>query len=435
MKSCFRLLALGMLLMAISPAVRAQYIPSDSNLENRRAFNADRFGIFIHWGIYSLFGQGEWYLNSGLDEAEYQKAAAAFYPHNFDAKAWAAAFKDSGARYVTFTSRHHDGFSMFQTRTSDYNICQATPLARDITAELARALHKEGIALHFYYSILDWHRPDYPKGRTGRNNNIALRPDYNSYFQFMQTQVSELLSQYAPVRALWFDGYWDHDEDAVPFDWRMPEFYRYIHALAPECLIGNNHHITPLEGEDIQMFERDLPGENTAGLSGQAISRLPLEMCQTMNGMWGYKVSDQHYKTSHELIRLLVRAAGKGSNLLLNIGPQPDGSLPATALQRLHDMGTWLRTYGSSIYATEAGPLDDQPWGTTPQNDTTLFLHVLHVPAAPLSITLPQKPKAVSHMASGRALPYTYSRKTHTLTLQLPADAESPDCVVAIQTK
>ena len=411
----------------------AQYVPTESNLEARREFEDARFGIFIHWGIYSMFAQGEWYLNSNLQEEEYAKAASGFYPVRFDARAWARAIKDSGARYVTFTSRHHDGFSMFRTQTSTYNIVEATPFRRDVLAELAEACASESLRLHIYYSILDWRRTDYPVGRTGLNTGRTLQPDYDAYFRFMKTQVRELLTGYPGVGGLWLDGYWDHDSDSIPFDWRMPEFYRYVHELAPQCLIGNNHHITPIEGEDFQMFERDLPGENTAGLSGQEISHLPLEMCQTMNGMWGYKVADQNYKSTTELIRLIARAAAKGSNLLLNIGPQPNGELPAAALERLRGIGQWMRTNGESIYGTRATQLGERPWGVTTQKEGRLFLHVLNADAT--AIELPwtgRKPRAVRRLDTGETLKAIADKRQQTLRVELPTTRDTADFVVEI---
>ena len=429
----------------------AQYVPSDDNLAARREFEGFRFGIFLHWGIYSTFAQGEWYLNSGLSHEEYSKAASAFYPIRFDAEAWARAFKDSGARYITFTSRHHDGFSMFHTRASTYNIVDATPFKRDVLRELAEACQHQGLRLHLYYSILDWMRTDYPLGRTGLKTGRQSRPDYDSYFNFMKTQVRELLTDYPKVEGLWFDGYWDHDGDSIPFDWRMPEFYRYIHSLKPACLIGNNHHITPIEGEDFQMFERDLPGENTAGLSGQEISHLPLEMCQTMNGMWGYKVADQNYKSTSELIRLIARAAAKNSNLLLNIGPQPNGELPATALDRLQGIGRWMRKNGESIYGTTATSLGEQPWGVTTQKDNRLFLHVFGGEGAKGTsgvdgasgvdgtsgavITLPwpaKKPKSVRALSTSVPLTFSFDKRAKVLTIQLPADLDEADFVIEV---
>ena len=423
-------------LAALVSAVAQTYEPSADNLAARRTFEGFRFGIFIHWGIYSEFAQGEWYLNSGgLTHEEYSKAASCFYPVRFDATAWVRAIKDSGAKYITFTSRHHDGFSMFHTRQSKYNIVDATPFKRDVIKELSDACAAEGVRLHLYYSILDWMRTDYPIGRTGLKTRKAVEPNYDSYFRFMQAQVHELLTRYGDIGGIWLDGYWDHDSDSIPFDWRMPEFYSYIHSLKPSCLIGNNHHITPITGEDFQMFERDLPGENTAGLSGQEISRLPLEMCQTMNGMWGYKVADQNYKSTAELIRLIARSAATGSNLLLNIGPQPNGELPAAALDRLQGIGQWMRVNGESIYETQATDIAEQAWGVTTKNAKRLYLHVLDEGATTVSLPWNGKaPKGLTALADGRQLTATIVKqgKEKLLQITLPADRPTDDYVVAL---
>jgi alpha-L-fucosidase len=372
-----------------------QYVPTAENLQSRKEFEEFRFGIFLHWGIYSEFAQGEWYLDTGkLLNEEYMKAASCFYPVLFDAGEWVRAIKESGAKYITFTSRHHDGFSMWHTKQSYYNIVDATPFKRDVVGELAQTCKDEGIRLHIYYSLIDWMRDDYPLGESGHYTGRTLKPDYNHYFQFMKEQMRELLCEYDGVAGIWLDGCWDHSKDAEPFNWRMEEFYAYIHSLKPECLIGNNHHVAPIEGEDFQMFERDLPGENKAGFSeGQAISHLPLEMCQTMNGMWGYKVADQGYKSSRELITLLERAASKGSNLLLNIGPQPNGELPAAALERLKDIGRWMQQHGESIYGTTRG--EEYTWGVTTRKDNMVYLHVLE-DTEHINLPLDKKPQNVN---------------------------------------
>ena len=428
-----RLLTILALTTIIGLPTKAQYVPSDDNLQARKEFEESRFGIFLHWGIYSMFAQGEWYLNDNLNKDEYAKAASGFYPIRFNARQWVRAFKEAGAKYITFTSRHHDGFSMFHTAESPYNIVDATPFGRDVIGELAKACREEGIRLHLYYSILDWIRPDYPVGRTGLNTGRKLQPDYPHYMQFMKNQVRELLTNYPNVEGLWFDGYWDHDSDAVPFDWKMPEFYRYIHSIKPRCLIGNNHHEAVIEGEDFQMFERDLPGENTTGWAdNQVISQLPLEMCQTMNGMWGYKVADQNYKSSKELIHLLVKLASKGSNLLLNIGPQPNGELPATALDRLKDMGQWLNVYGETIYGTKAGPTGDQPWGVSTQKDQRLFLHVLNADTNTIEIDCPKKPRVVIDFKTRSKLNYQYNKKAKRLTIMLLPGQGEADRIVEL---
>ena len=412
--------------------MRAQYVPSAENIEARKQFDGFRFGIFLHWGIYSEFAQGEWYLNTGkLNKDEYAKAASCFYPIRFNASEWVKAFKASGAKYITFTSRHHDGFSMYKTHESDYNIVDATPFGRDVLKELSEACQQEGIQLHLYYSILDWIREDYPLGRTGHDTGRTLRPNYDSYFQFMKNQVRELLTNYPNVAALWFDGYWDHDQDTIPFNWRMEEFYRYIHQLKPSCLIGNNHHITPIEGEDFQMFERDLPGENKAGYSGQAISKLPLEMCQTMNGMWGYKVADQNYKSVDELVTLIIRAAAKGCNLLLNIGPQPNGELPALALDRLQGIGKWMDSYGETIYSTQRG-IDDATWGVTTKKGNTTYIHVLDKTCTQLDYAMDKRPKQVKDFLTGNVIKCKYDKKKKCVMIPLEGINGDPDRVITI---
>ena len=419
--------------MKISQSFHKEYVPTAENIAARKRFEGFRFGIFLHWGIYSTFAQGEWYLNNKINKDEYAKAASAFYPSYFDANAWIKAIKDSGAKYITFTSRHHDSFSMFKTKESNYNIVDATPFKRDVLKELANACHQQNIDLHIYYSILDWIREDYPIGRTGLYTGRNLKPNYDSYFNFMKGQISELLHNYGKVGAIWLDGYWDHDSDSIPFDWRMEEFYRYIHSIQPTCLIGNNHHIAPINGEDFQMFERDLPGENKAGLSGQAISHLPLEACQTMNGMWGYKVSDIDYKSTNQLIELLVRSAAKGSNLLLNIGPQPNGELPSLALDRLQGIGKWMQKYGASIYETMAGNVPEYTWGVSTSKGKKTYLHVLKQDAETISLTIPIKPKYIIDFLSHKSLPYNYNKKTKVLNINIGNHKGIVDYVVELE--
>jgi len=400
-------------LAIITPDMAAQtYIPTEENLQSRREFADDGFGIFIHWGIYSMFGQGEWYLNYGPSAAEYAKAAQGFYPANFDAHKWVKAIKDAGARYICFTTRHHDGFSMWHTAQSDFNIVDATPFKRDILKELSEECQKQGIKLHLYYSHIDWTRPDYPSGRTGlKTGRDPKQRDWPHYYAFMNRQLTELLTQYGPIRAIWFDGWWDHDEDATPFDWQLPEQYAMVHRLQPGCLIGNNHHQDVMKGEDIQIFERDVPGENYAGYSSQEISRLPLETCQTMNGMWGYKVVDQNYKSSRELIHLLVRTAGQGANLLLNIGPQPSGDLPEAALDRLREIGSWMQRYGDTFYATDGADFPLQPWGTATRKGDRMYVHLLSAQSTDIHVPTSLNVKYARYYDNGHKVQFTRLKK------------------------
>ncbi|CEN53878.1 alpha-L-fucosidase [Capnocytophaga canis] len=376
------ILLVALIMGSLSVWTQPNYKPSAENLKARSNFQDDKFGIFIHWGLYSMLSDGEWVMhNKNLHWQEYEKLAGGFYPAKFNAAEWVSAIKASGAKYITITTRHHDGFSMFNTKHCDYNIVKATPFKRDIIKEIADECKKQGIRLHLYYSHLDWRRNDYyPLGRTGKGTGRTTHGKWEDYHKFMNNQLTELLTNYGEIGAIWFDGMWDKDiypDGMTPETWNLHEQYQLIHNLQPACLIGNNHHLVPFTGEDIQIFERDLPGENKAGLSGQDISKLPLETCETMNGMWGYKIIDQNYKSTETLIQYLVKAAGKNANLLMNVGPQPDGMLPAVAVQRLKEMGEWMKKYAPTIQGTRGGVITPRDWGVTTQRNKTLYVHVL----------------------------------------------------------
>lgn len=416
-------IVLALLVCLINTITANAYEPTPEILEARKDFSDKKFGIFIHWGIYSMFGQGEWYLNYGVNASEYAKAAAGFYPANFNAAQWVSAIKNSGAKYITFTSRHHDGFSMWHTSQSDYNIVDATPFKRDVLKELSDECARQGIGLNLYYSHIDWTRTDYPWGRTGRDTGRdSTKIDWPGYYNFMNLQLEELLTNYGKIGAIWFDGWWDHDSDSIPFDWQLAPQYAMIHRLQPSCLIGNNHHQHPFEGEDIQIFERDLPGENLYGLSGQKISRLPLETCQTMNGMWGYKIKDQDYKSSATLIKYLVKAAGMGANLLLNIGPQPDGSLPETALDRLREIGEWMDLYGATIYGTTAGDFPAQTWGTSTRSGDKLFIHITDPSVSDIIVPTKAYVRSAHLFSNGKSIDYEKTSGGIRLKVTPPAD-------------
>ena len=424
------------LLFAAGSRAQTGYVPAPENLAARQAFADGRFGIFLHWGLYAMLGQGEWTMtNLDLNYREYEKLAGGFYPAKFDARAWVTAFREAGARYICFTTRHHDGFSMFHTGQSSYNVVDATPFARDVVRELAEECHRQGLRVHFYYSLIDWWREDAPRGRTGLGTGRpADKEDADAYFDFMKAQLTELLTQYGEVGAIWFDGVWDQDRNPS-FDWRLDELYGLIHRLQPACLIVNNHHLTPFEGEDVQAFERDLPGENTAGLSGQAISRLPLETCQTMNGMWGYKITDQNYKSVGTLVQYLVGAAGRGANLLLNIGPQPDGALPAAAVERLEGIGEWLRANGETVYGTTAGPVAPRDWGVTTRKGDKVYIHVLNWPDEELFVPVAgEKVVRAARFADGGRL--TFRQDDAGVTVRLgKRDIGAPDFIVELTVR
>ena len=312
--------------------VMAQAVPPE-RVAARETFRNAGLGLFIHWGVYSLLGQGEWVMqNRSIPVGTYEWLASTFDPVKFDAREWVTLAKAAGARYITITSRHHDGFAMFASHASTYNIVDWTAFKRDPLKELADECHRQGILLFFYYSQLDWHRADYfPRGTTGRATGRPERGDWNEYLAFMNRQLTELLTNYGPIGGIWFDGMWDKPDA----DWHLAESYGLIHKLQPAALIVPNHHQAPLPEEDVQTFEQDLPGANSAGFNTTTIGALPLETSLTMNGSWGFNITDQNWKSAREIIGYLVRAAGNNANLLLNIGPRPDGTIQPEAATRL----------------------------------------------------------------------------------------------------
>jgi len=410
-----------------APAVPAERVAA------REWFRDAKFGMFVHWGVYSQLGQGEWVMeNRSIPVDTYEWLASTFNPVKFDARAWVATAKAAGVRYITITARHHDGFSMFATKANRYNIVDWTPFARDPMKDLAAACRANGIKLFFYYSQLDWHHADYwPRGRTGRATGRAESGDWNRYLDFMDAQLTELLTNYGPIGGIWFDGMWDKPDA----DWRLAKTYALIHRLQPTALIIPNHHEAPKPGEDVQTFEQDLPGANTAGFNTREIGSLPLETSLTMNQSWGFNITDKKFKSVRELIGYLVRAAGNDGNLLLNIGPRPDGTIQPEADERLRALGDWLGTYGYSIYGTRGGPVSPRAWGATTRRGDTVFVHVLDWPDRSLSLPLiGARVVGASMLKGGQRVDVAESRDGVTLTLP-PSTQDEPDRVVVVVTK
>jgi len=430
----FNILFFALLLMAVGVSAQQRYHPTEENLKNREEFQDMKFGVFIHWGIYSMMADGEWIMNNkNIHHKEYANLANGFYPSKFSAARWVSDVKAAGAKYICITSRHHDGFSMFGTKQSPYNIVDATPFKRDIMKELADECHRQGIKLHFYYSLLDWKRADYyPLGRTGKGVGRTEQGDWKTYHQFMLNQLTELLTNYGEIGAIWFDGKWDQPDD---FDWRLREIYDHIHSIQPGCLVINNHHIAPLEGEDGQTFEKDLPGQNQSGFSGTAtIGRLPLETCETMNHSWGYNITDNNYKSEKELIHYLVKAAGNNANLLMNVGPRPDGTFPDIAVQRYNAMGEWLRTYGETIYGTRGGFIAPRDWGVTTQKGNSLFVHILNLKDDALYLPMKDKQVNAAKFFIDKK-PVKFMKVDGGIVLQLKRIPNETDCVVEVEVQ
>jgi alpha-L-fucosidase len=386
-------------LLLLRNPIAQTYTPTPENLKARETFNNDRFGLFIHWGPFSIPGDGEWVMNNkNISVNNYKRLQNFFNPIEFNAAEWVTMAKNAGMKYITLITRHHDGFSMWDTKYSDYNIMN-TPYKKDIVKLIADECHKQGVQLFLYYSLLDWGREDYPHetGRTGQGTGRKGKGDYASYLQFMKNQLTELLTNYGEIGGIWFDGHWDQTQPEGSADrtsrinWHYDEIYGLIHRLQPQCLIGNNHHMTPFAGEDFQMFEKDLPGENNSGLSyQQASQRLPLETCETMNNSWGFNITDTIYKSARQLIRYLVHAAGRNANFLLNVGPMPNGKIQPEFIDTLKEIGKWLQVYGQTIYGTRGNFATPQKWGVITANNKTLYIHIMEIPAHERYIFIPE---------------------------------------------
>ncbi len=310
-----------------------------------------------------------------------------------------------------------------------------TPYGKDVLKMLKEECDKQGIKLFFYHSQFDWHNPDYfPRGRTGQD--YTGRPEsgnWNKYIDYMNTQLSELLTNYGEIGGIWFDGMWDKPNA----NWRLDETYSLIHKLQPGALIGSNHHISPIQGEDFQMFERDLPGENSMGFNQTGtISELPLEMCETMNGSWGFNLKDQNYKSSKQLIQTMVKAAGFGANFLLNTGPMPNGKIQPENIDTLMVMGKWLDKYGETIYGSRKGPVRPQDWGaTTLGKDGKIYVHLLEMKDENLLIpALPAKIKSAVYFDGGEKV--TFKETEFGIFLNVPKEKQnSVDTILVVDMK
>jgi alpha-L-fucosidase len=387
------------------------------NQTSRDWFEQARFGLFIHWGVYSVLGKGEWVMfNDKIPVAEYEKLPPRFNPSEFDAAEWVRMAKDAGMKYITITSKHHDGFAMWGTEQGDWDIVDRTPYAKDPLKMLAEECHRQGVKLFFYHSQLDWHNPDYRA--PGR---------WYNYLDYMDAQLRELLTGYGEIGGIWFDGMWDR-RDA---DWRLQKTYSMIHQLQPGALIGSNHHLKPFEGEDFQMFEKDLPGGRTAEFNSKSeIGGLPLETCDTINDSWGYNSRDKKFKSSAQLIQYLAKAAGNDANFLLNVGPMPNGKIQPEFVDRLHAVGEWLKRNGESVYGTRRGPVTPRPWGVTTQKAGKIFVHVLDWPDPVLALPELKDIRTATTLASGKPVRVVHS--SGATLLHLPEDRDPADTVIVL---
>lgn len=411
-----------------SGLAQKDYTPSKENRKARQWFQDAKMGLFIHWGVYSLMGGGgeegiaEWIMqNKKISVKAYEKLPKLFNPTEFDAEAWVRMANAAGMKYITITTKHHDGFAMYDSKVSDYNIVDGSPFGRDIFRELEQECKKQGIKLFAYYSQLDWHHPDYfPRGWTGRYTERPESGHWEDYLDFQDAQIRELAKNY-DIAGFWFDGWWDqaaHKEDwhrAVDYrldenqiDWQLERTYAMIHDIKSHLLIGNNHHEAPFAGEDFQMFEKDLPGKNTTGFGTAAedIGQLPLETCETINGSWGFNLIDDNHKSLETLVKYVVNAAGRNSNFLLNVGPMPNGRIQEEHIKALQELGQWMDTYGATIYGTRGGPFIKEDSYVSTQKDKVVYLHILDVGLETISLETPLKIKSMERFDNQKAIKF-----------------------------
>jgi alpha-L-fucosidase len=416
-----------------SSIAQSQYMAAPENLEARKWFQDARFGLFIHWGVYSVLGDGEWVMNNKkIPISEYENLPAQFNPTEFDPVEWVALAKAAGMKYITITSKHHDGFAMFDSKISNWDIVDRTPYKKDVMKMLADECHKQGIKLFFYYSQLDWHHPDYfPRGRTGLTAGRPENGEWFKYIDYMDGQLKELLTNYGPIGGIWFDGMWDRPKA----EWRIEQTYKLIHSLQPAAMVGSNHHLKPFPGEDFQMFEKDLPGQKTSGFNAESeVGDLPLETCETINGAWGYNANDKRFKSAKDLIHYLVKAAGYNANFLLNVGPMPNGKIQPEFADRLKQVGAWLEKNGETIYGTRGGPLTPRPWGVTTRKGDKVYLHILNWPDQTLAIPkMPKKVKSATFFKDGGKLDF-YEQDKYGLLIRSPQGfTDENDTIVVLE--
>ena len=349
-----------------------------------------RFGLFIHWGLYAV-PAGEWKGQTNHAEwirttaqiplNEYEKFVPQFNPVKFNAAEWVQLAKAAGMKYIVITSKHHDGFCMFDTKQTDFDI-MSTPFHRDVMKELSEACQKEGIQLCFYHSIMDWHHPDYLPRREWEKDRPAVGANFSNYVSYMKNELKELLTHYGKIGVLWFDGEWENTWTHE----RGKDLYQYVRTLQPSIIINNRVDVgrEGMQGLTKEGFVGDF-GTPEQEIPATGIPGADWESCMTMNNNWGYNSHDNNWKSSEDLIQKLIDIASKGGNFLLNVGPTSEGVFPQAAIERLKDIGSWMDVNGGSIYGTKASPFKKLSWGRCTQKSinggTRLFLHVFDWPA------------------------------------------------------
>jgi alpha-L-fucosidase len=395
-----------------------------------------RFGLFIHWGLYAVpagawngrTDYGEWIRsNAQIPLDVYDGFRATFNPQAFDPTAWARLARRAGMKYVVITTKHHDGFSLFDSKESDFTVMQ-TPFKRDVMREVADAFRREGLKVGWYHSIMDWHHPDYLPRRDWEAQRPAAGATFDRYVRYMKAQIKELLTNYGPIDVMWFDGQWE----ATWSRDRGRNLYDYVRSLRPGVVVNNRVSSGDFgaDGRRIGDFgtpEQEIPATGVPGLDW--------ETCMTMNRNWGFNRADKEFKPAKELVRNLVDIASKGGNFLLNVGPDADGRFPAESVERLEAIGAWMDVNDTSIHGTSASPFPSLPWGRCtrrrlPDGSTRLYLHVFDWPADGRLVVdgLLNQPRAVYLLGDGRGLEFAAGlRATGRIEIKVPAKA--PDAI------
>ncbi len=404
-------------------------------------FSEARFGLFIHWGVYSVpagewkgkTNYGEWFMEeTHMPVSQYENFAKQFNPVKFDAKQWVALAKEAGVKYLVITSKHHDGFGMFPSQETDWCI-KSTPFQRDPLKELSVACREAGIKFCLYHSIMDWHHPDWGKRRPW-NDKAAGQPDMDRYTAYMKRQLKELVTNYGPLGILWFDGEW---EEPWTHD-RGVDLYAYCRGLQPDIIVNNRvgKARAGMEGMDKGkgLGDYGTPEQNVpANGFGPGIY---WESCMTMNNHWGYNKHDNNWKSAKDLIHILVDCSSKGGNYLLNVGPTSEGLIPGPSVERLKAIGQWMKVNSESIYGTTASSIGKPQWGRSTTKGETIYLHVFDWPKdGKLVVEKLTKPVKKAWLLSDcEKKPLTTTVGSNGLVIEVPAKApDAADTVIAIK--
>jgi alpha-L-fucosidase len=391
-----------------------EYTDSYNKLMQRTQWwRNDRFGMFIHFGAYAVAARGEWVKsNEKLTTEQYQKYVDAFNPADFDAKEWAKVAKAAGMKYAVLTAKHHDGFCMFDSKLTDYKLSSQFN-GRDLVREFLDAFRAEGLKVGLYYSIIDWHHPDYPNvgNHPQRDDKEYAKRSFNwdNYLKYMHGQVEELVKNYGKIDIMWFDYSFD---DYSGEKWKAKELVDMVHKYQPDILLDNRLEVnqgTITEGRTISRFgdfetpEQGIPDE---GLLDKFGNPIPWETCLTLNNNWGYYESDKNWKSPETIIHALVNCVSKNGNLLLNVGPDPRGRIPAESIRILKEVGRWMNNNSESIYGCGASKLDKPDWGRFTQKGNILYAHWMHPTVGHINIKgIGNKAGNVYLLSSGAELP------------------------------